>query len=216
MKFVSLICTVHAERGQANAAELHSVLERVRPEVIFIEVPVTPMGSQFDIEKLDNLESIAVIQYRKKHPAVLVPVDMPTPDESFFRRAGELFRELPRKSHEYDHLMAENNKNVKISGFGYLNSDQNSEYHSALHAETLRALGLMKNSSFSKFYEYWLKIERLREEEMVSNIVRYCRENTFDTAVFLVGAAHRDSIIELSTEYALEGVQWDYSGNGAW
>lgn len=174
------------------------------------------MGDQFDLEKLGNLESAAVIQYCKEHPATLVPVDMPTPDESFFRRARELFSDLPRRSHEYDSLMAENNKNVKASGFVYLNGNRHSEYQSALHVETLKMLELMRNSAFSEFYKSWLKTKRLREEAMASNIARYCRENTFNVAAFMVGAAHRDAIIEQSKEYALEGVQWDYSGNGAW
>ena len=94
MKFVSLICTVHVEHGQANATELHSLLERAGPEVIFLETPVISEDDQFDIATLENLESIAVTQYCKNKPVTLVPVDMATPDESFFIKAKTLFRDL--------------------------------------------------------------------------------------------------------------------------
>jgi hypothetical protein len=38
MNCVSLICTVH-ELGLANVSELRAILDRIQPEVIFLEVP---------------------------------------------------------------------------------------------------------------------------------------------------------------------------------
>lgn len=214
MKTVSLVCTVHEEVGRANVSELHAILERIRPEVVFLEAPAVPPGSNFAIESLRNIEAAAAIHYRTARSVALVPVDLPTPDESFFRTARELFGDLPRASYEYDSLMAENSQNVRVSGFVYLNGNRFSEYQSALNAETLRVLERLKNPAFSEFYKSWIERKDQRERAMAQNIGRYCRENEFGRAAFLVGAAHRDAIVTLSKQ--IEWVQWDYSGNGAW
>jgi hypothetical protein len=39
MNCVSLISTVHEEMALANVSELCAILERIQPEVIFLEVP---------------------------------------------------------------------------------------------------------------------------------------------------------------------------------
>lgn len=39
MNRVSLVCTVHEEVGQASVFELHAILERIQPEVIFLVAP---------------------------------------------------------------------------------------------------------------------------------------------------------------------------------
>ena len=61
MKCVSLVCTVHDEMWLANVSELRAILERIQPEVIFLEVPPADF---------ENLESNAVRQYRFSTPCV--------------------------------------------------------------------------------------------------------------------------------------------------
>jgi hypothetical protein len=39
MTRISLIGTVHGESGRANVSALVAILERIRPEVIFLELP---------------------------------------------------------------------------------------------------------------------------------------------------------------------------------
>ena len=46
MNRVALVRTVHDEVGQANVLELHAILERIQPEVVFLEVP--PMRSYWE------------------------------------------------------------------------------------------------------------------------------------------------------------------------
>jgi hypothetical protein len=38
MARVSLVCTVHGETGHTNVSELRAILERIQPDVIFLEV----------------------------------------------------------------------------------------------------------------------------------------------------------------------------------
>ena len=79
MNSVSLVGTVHDELGRANVSELRAILERIRPEVIFLEVPLAAFDDYYVICSRGNLESIAVRRYRDSHQVKLVPVDRPTP-----------------------------------------------------------------------------------------------------------------------------------------
>ena len=48
---------------------------------------------------------------------------------------------------------------------------------------------------------------------MIENILQYCRASPFEKGVFLVGAAHRQNIIEKSKEQtAIDStrIQWDF------
>lgn len=49
----------------------------------------------------------------------------------------------------------------------------------------------------------------------MKNIEDHCRQASFSTAAFLVGAAHRQSIIDLSPSEpgaASSTIQWDFAG----
>jgi hypothetical protein len=63
-------------------------------------------------------------------------------------------------------------------------------------------------------YESWKETNDLREKAMMENRQKYCRENTLDKGVFLVGAAHRQAVIDLSrAQSAIDstGIQWDFT-----
>jgi hypothetical protein len=51
---------------------------------------------------------------------------------------------------------------------------------------------------------------------MMENIQKYCKENAFDKGVFLVGAAHRQVVIDISKgQSAIDStrIQWDFGGH---
>jgi len=91
MKRVSLVGTVHEEAGLASISGLLGILERITPEVIFLEIP---SGAFDDYSKGSrrNLESTAVSRYREMRHVDLVPVDLPTPDAEFFKNNEDLYR----------------------------------------------------------------------------------------------------------------------------
>lgn len=69
MNCVSLVGTVHDELGRVNASELCAILERIRPEVIFLEVPLAAFDDYYVMCRRSNLESIAVRRYRESQRA---------------------------------------------------------------------------------------------------------------------------------------------------
>jgi hypothetical protein len=203
---------VHAEIGRANVSELHALLERIRPEVAFLEAPAT--WGRENIENHKGLESAALFRYRERHSVDLVPVDLSTPPESFFINSERLFNYIEKVSDKYRRLVDQNKSNVSAGGFSFLNSELHEHIQLEIHDEILRILEMRGDPSLTQAYEAWRRQDDLRDIEMISNIEKYGQINTFDRAVFLVGAAHRPSIVKKSGERLLAelaNVHWDYS-----
>jgi len=80
-----LVCTVREETGLANVLELRAILERIQPEIIFLEVPPAAFDDYYENVRRQNLESMGVRQYWEGHHVKLIPVDLPTPTPEVFR-----------------------------------------------------------------------------------------------------------------------------------
>jgi hypothetical protein len=216
MSSVSLVCTVHEPLGRANVSELLAILERIQPEVIFLEVPPAAFDDHYENCSRQNLESMAVRQYREGRPVRLVPVDLPTPAREFFENHDQMRETIRAESAEFRQLLASERAHVRAYGFSYLNSEHYSKLTADLDAEMLRTIKRLGNCRLVEIFESGKEKDDLREKAMMENIQKYCRENTFDKGVFLVGAAHRRAIIDISrTQSAMDStrIQWDFSGH---
>ena len=214
MKRVSVVCTVHEESGLANIEGLLAILESIKPEVIFLEVPCAAFGDYFSRTRW-NLESQAVGRYRDSHHVDLVPVDLPTPSQNFFRENQDLFERIERRSSEYCRLLDRHRQYVSAHGFVYLNSDQCSALFSQLHQAMLTAIAELADDRLVQLYELWNRTNELRDKEMMKNIESYSKDSAFSIGAFLVGAAHRQSIVDLSRRQLgadSSTVQWDFAG----
>ncbi len=214
MKRVSLVGTVHEEAGLASISGLLGILERITPEVIFLEIP---SGAFDDYSKGSrrNLESTAVSRYREMRHVDLVPVDLPTPDAEFFKNNEDLYRSIESKSPEYCRLMDRHIQDVGAYGFAYLNSEHCSTFWCKLHEAILTAIEELADRRLAELYELWIGTNKLRDKHMMKSIENYCRKTTFSNGVFLVGSAHRQSIIDISREQPgadSPTIQWDVAG----
>lgn len=214
MNRVSLVCTVHVESGQANVSELCAILEGIQPEVIFLEVPPEAFHDYYENCSRENLESKAVRQYREGHRVKLVPVDLQIQSSDFSDDNNRyLFRRVEAESREYCRLVDSNSANQRDRGFPYLNSEQSRVLWSNIYREIESSIKRMGDVRLAGIYKSWVELNDRRENTMLENILHYCRENTFDRGVFLVGAAHRQPIIEKSREQAAavsSCIQWDF------
>jgi hypothetical protein len=215
MKRVSVVGTVHEEKGRANTSELVRILERIKPEVIFLEIPSAAFDYHFNGNRGD-LESSAVSRYRENHRVDLIPVDLPTPDEDFFAKHRDLIRRIERTSPDFRRLVDWHSQNVSAHGFAYLNSKDCSDLFSQLHEATLAAIEKdVDHRLLAEVYDLWIGTNKLRDKGMMKNIENHCRQHSFSSAAFLVGAAHRQSIIDLSRSQpraVLSTIQWGFAG----
>jgi hypothetical protein len=199
--------------GLANASELQAILARIRPTVIFLEVPPAAFDDYYESCSRENLESNAVRQYRKNDQIELVPVDLPTPEREFFENTEYMRKSVWDASPEYRQLISRDSAYVRTYGFAYLNSDHCSKLWSDIYEEILRTIRRTEDTRLVELYGLWNATIDSRENGMIKNIMKYCRENRFDKGVFLVGAAHRQRIIDkLSEISAIDStrIQWDF------
>ena len=99
------------------------------------------------------------------------------------------------------------------SGFSYLNSNQFSKDHAELNEEDLETIRKIDDPEITELYEWWNTTISHRENEMINRIYEYSLDNTFQRAVFLIGAAHRHSIINRGKELNNNdpgNIEWHY------
>jgi hypothetical protein len=212
---ISVVCTVHEESGCDSVAELHAILERIQPEVIFLEVPAAAFDDYYENCSQHNLESMAVRQYRQGHQVELVPVDLPTPAPDFFENYENLRRRIRLVSPNYRRLMQWDDDCIREHGFVYLDSEDCGELWASVYIEMLSTIEWLKDSSLLAPYESWKETNNLRENAWIEDIHKYCGENTWHRAGFLVGAAHRQPIIEKSRKQPAASstiIEWDFGG----
>jgi hypothetical protein len=216
MNSVSVVCTVHEESGCASVAELHAILERIQPEVVFVELPPEAFEAFYGSCSQYNLESMAVRQYREGRRVKPVAVDLPRPSGNFASNIEELDRRVRRVSPEYRRLMQWDGDCIREHGFGYLNTEECSRLWLSVYKEMLSTIEWLKDSSLLAPLESWMETNNRRENAWIENIQKYCSENTFGKSVFLVGAAHRQPLIEKSRKQTVADstrIQWDFDGH---
>jgi len=208
---ISLIGTVHAESGRANAAELWAILDRLQPDVIFAEIPSANLADYLDGSH-GNLESAAVVLYRKRRPVNVVPVDLNKPSDEFFRKSEEMFKKVGRTSPDYRRLMDQNSLDTRDYGFPYLNSDRCAQAWADIYHEVLETVEWIGDTSLRQIYDLWSETNDRRETGMLENINGYCVHRALSDGVLLVGAAHRKAMVEKVREQrgaGAPGASWD-------
>lgn len=214
---ISLIGTYHEERGAVTVLALLEILERIHPEVIFAEIPRTHVHAWRDGSH-GTVESIAVARYADAHTVDVVPVDLPKPEDSFFRDYEEVSRAIERTSPEFRRLMDLNTDRTRRGGFTYLNSDECIQAWAHIYREELETIEYIRNSRLSEIYAQVRDLTERRDLEMLRNIRAYCASTARICGAFLVGAAHRKSLIEkvrAAGEAATPRIEWDLGGSQA-
>lgn len=108
-----------------------------------------------------------------------------------------------------------NTDRTRREGFTYLNSDECIQAWGAIYREELETIEYIGNSRLRDVYEQARDLMERRDREMLWNIRAYCASTTRTCGVFLVGAAHRKSLIEkIHAAGEIDGprIVWDLSG----
>ena len=211
LNHVLVICSVHRDTGLANASELLGLLERVRPDVIFLELSSSGFEGFFDGSRA-CLEATASSLYRDRHPVELVPVDLAPPGVEFARSADYLFDRIEAANPQYCRLRYLHHQLIGTRGFAYLNSVESKTRWSAIEQEMRATVEELGERRLNEAYASWTRAQELREAAMMKGVEDYARERPFGTGVFLVGLAHGHSILDKSRSDLGDDstrVQWD-------
>lgn len=208
---LSLIGTVHVESGHANSAELRAILERLQPNVIFAEIPTAKVTDYIDGSH-GSLESVAIANYRMCCPFTVVPVDLNEPSGEFFRKSKEMFNKVQRTSSEYRRLIDLHSLDTHDHGFPYLNSDRCAQAWVAIYDEVRATIEWIGDATMRQVYALWRETNDRRETGMLENINDYSSRCPDSHGVFLLGAAHREAIVEKvkrQPDLGRPGVLWN-------
>ncbi len=214
VKRVTLVGTVHEKCGRASAVELHALLEALAPEVIFLELPADAYDRNFQVFRQTSLETDAASRFRRNHAVAFVPVDLQTPELSFFRNSETMFNTVEQASDNYCRLVDLHARRVWEDGFVYLNSEQCDDHWQAVYAELQCTIDGIGDASLSECFHSWSETNALREDAMIEAVERYCANDSFSRSALLVGAAHRRRMLERSAtgaNHIRSTVQSDFS-----
>ena len=101
------------------------------------------------------------------------------------------------------------------SGFGYLNSDEGVQAWTDIYQEEHETIEYVGSPRLRDMYARVRNWNERRDQEMLRRIHAYCATTAQRRGAFLVGAAHRKSLLEKirdtdddSTAY----IEWDLDG----
>ena len=212
MNRVLLVCSVHRETGRATPAELVWLLGRLRPDVIFLEH--SPADHAAFLEgSFATLESVAVRRHRDLHQVELVPVDLPRPDAEFKRTVDDLFDGVERASRRFQHLDTLHRQHTAQGGFAYINSPLCAMLQLEMQREMSLTVDAVGEPSLTDSYSQWVRIHDARELAMLGTVEEYARKTPFGKGILLVGAAHRQTLLEkvlLRRRAGPSSVTWDF------
>lgn len=193
MHNITFISTIHKEAGKCNPDELHLIIQQIRPDVIFLEA-MEDTYSEYQKHIFENfgvlndkLEIAAIQKYNYSASFEYVPIlDIGLAD-SFKNKYNspcmDRDPELSRMLHKLE-------TQIQELGFKFLNSQECSELEEAMRKRESQLLEGNKVDTAAK-----ADIDSY-ENSMIRNIYKYCKNNQFNTGIFMVGSAHRKSIIE--------------------
>lgn len=212
---VTLICTLHEEKGAFNLNALYRILELVKPEIIFEEIPPYAFDEFYKEKTRRNLESDAINKYLENHSIKHVPVDYDiTLPHSFFKEHQHIHQRVEARSHNYKNLIDLHSTLVMRFGLKYLNSTECININKQIDEEIKIVLQLINNENLLKINNRWNEFMAKRENEMIKNIYCYAMGHQFEKGLFFIGAAHRGSIINIIKQYHETEklkMNWNYS-----
>ncbi len=208
---ITFISTVHTEMGKCNADELCEIIEKIKPEVIFLEALDDTYS---DYEKSiftsfgvyhKKLEIHAMQKYSGTTTFIYVHLLEKEMSEAFVRKQA-----IACEHYELQMLFDNFNALAQEKGFEYLNS-----VDSMLLLEEMRMLErrLLNDSELINTADEDIDTY---ENTMLRNIYSYCKSREFNTAIFMCGSGHRKSIIEKIEKYKAQeetNINWIIFGS---
>lgn len=206
MHNITLIGTIHKERGFCTSNELYKIFEAINPDVIFEEIPPSYFDKYYVTKTRRNLESDTVVKYLGSHNIQHIPVDSDdVPPDSFFEDLEYLYKRIESitdiNGSKYRYYTDENSLSIKINGFQYINSNDCIAIQNEIEDSIKNSLIKINDEKLSQIHQEWIKVNENRENKMLQNIYNYSKQHTFNKAIFMIGFAHRKSIIQKIAKY---------------
>lgn len=203
---ITLICTRHDSLGKCNSNKLYQIIEHINPNVIFEEIPPTLFEEYYLDKSRSNLETDTINKYIQYHKIDHIPVDSDNlPSEEFFKDYEYLIERIEGltdiNGSTFRNLVDTNKIYIERYGFNYLNSIDSININNKIFNAIKNGLQKINNDRLLQTFKLWKDINEIRENHMLQHIYRYSKKHSYERAIFTIGAAHRNSIIEKISEF---------------
>jgi len=198
---ITLISTRHESLGKCNSIELFKIIEHIKPEVIFLEIPPTFFNEYYFDKGLSNLETNAINKYIQNNKVELIPVDSDDlPSEEFFKAYKYMIERIEGladiNGFTFRNLVDNNKINIERFGFNYLNSIESININKEINNAIKNGLQKINEDGLIQAFKSWNDTHEMRDNHMLQNIYSYSKMHSYERAIFTIGVAHRNSIIE--------------------
>ncbi len=201
MHNITLVSTRHDTLGRCNSGELYQIIERINPQVIFEEIPPTLFDDYYLKKSRSNLESDTINKYLVNHKTKQIPIDSDNyPSEEFFKDYENLIKRIEGladiNGFTFRKRIDTNKAYTNQYGFQYLNSKNCSIINNEIIEAISNGLQKLNDEKLFQTFKLWNEIHEKRENHMLQNIYNYSKKHSYERALFTIGSAHRNSIIE--------------------
>ncbi|OBW39911.1 hypothetical protein AB670_03757 [Chryseobacterium sp. MOF25P] len=207
---ITLLSSFHMEVGKCNPHELYKILEDIKPDVIFEELPAHIFHSIYSGKRPpQTVESRAISVYIRNYGVKHFPVD------TYEFDLHELFSEydfIVELSESYNKVFEKLIKSVSDFGFNFLNSPACTELISELKSLELKVLKENAPKILLEKYQQETFIHDLRETEILNNIYNYSIKYPYNNAILICGTDHKKGIMEKLTNFKKE-MKWNSKWN---
>lgn len=210
---ITLLSSFHITHGKCNPDELFRIIETIRPEIIFEELPADKFEDiYFWGYNPISLEAITIKRYLEQYPIIHFPVD------TFPKTQAELSFDaqiICDASIEYQELSDQNLFKVKEYGYSFINSEEclNTLDKMRFIEETIVAE--IAKDELQEEHNSEKRLHHNREDEMLANIYNLSTSHPYNKALFICGAEHRRPLIEKIKRYEIDSklkLNWIFYG----
>jgi hypothetical protein len=197
-KRIILFGTQHNENGKCNPEELCKIIEKIKPDIIFEEIPEEYFN--FVYAKPENV--ISEIRAIKKYLTINkdirhIPVDNYSGPLFQDKETDDLIEKLDTPNNnnkEISNLMQRQLEEISRKGFPLLNTKKNDKLNERIIKMVYRYLDDFGTQHEKDLYDKYHNYHSLREDEILRNVIhsRY----RFENGLLLIGALHRRTIIK--------------------
>jgi len=196
---ITLVCTAHVENGKCNSNELYGILESIRPEVIFEELPRSLFHKCYEGNENSSeepLEVRCIRRYLQHQNIEHLPVDI-EPSQNLTLGEIDYMYSTIKAYNVYKKLDDEQALLTARGGFTYLNGEECSDLFERKRITEMQVIDFNSNKSqLLRIHKLFHEEHDNRENEMLKNIYEYSKGLSYERAIFMIGAGHRKSIIQ--------------------
>ena len=173
----------------------------INPDVIFEELDYYSFIKAYNEQQPFSIETDAITMYLQEHTIEHIPVDTFEIEGITKEEKNYQYNFIYNNYTEYKILINKQYYLTKLFGFEFLNSPQHIELIEKIQNMEKCFFQTINDEKLKDIYRLWTKITNDREETMIKNIYHYSNENSFNKAVFLIGAEHITTIQNKAKKY---------------